>query len=87
MTVDLTKIEEIVNGTLGRLKSVAIAKMIRQMRRIQKKRIQTYPEKIQKVWTVVLCQRGLLQRIKAKATATPEPTESPVIIIEPEEDS
>ena len=55
------KIEEIVNGTLGRLKSFAIAKNDTPNEENTEKRIQTYPEKIQKVWTVVLCQRGLLQ--------------------------
>lgn len=88
MTVDLTKIEEIVNGTLGRLKSVAIAKNDTPNEENTEEADTDISEKNSEGLDSGSVSKGTASKNKSKkATATPEPTESPVIIIEPEEDS
>lgn len=88
MTVDLTKIEEIVNGTLGRLKSVAIAKNDTPNEENTEEADTDISGKNSEGLDSGSVSKGTASKNKSKkATATPEPTESPVIIIEPEEDS
>lgn len=88
MTVDLTKIEEIVNGTLGRLKSVAIAKNDTPNEENTEEADTDISGKNSEDLDSGSVSKGTASKNKSKkATATPEPTESPVIIIEPEEDS
>lgn len=88
MTVDLTKIEEIVNGTLGRLKSVAIAKNDTPNEENTEEADTDISGKNSKGLDSGSVSKGTASKNKSKkATATSEPTESPVIIIEPEEDS
>lgn len=88
MTVDLTKIEEIVNGTLGRLKSVAIAKNDTPNEENTEEADTDISGKNSEGLDSGSVSKGTASKNKSKkATATPEPTESPVIIVEPEEDS
>lgn len=88
MTVDLTKIEEIVNGTLGRLKSVAIAKNDTPNEENTEEADTDISGKNSEGLDSGSVSKGTASKNKSKkVTATPEPTESPVIIIEPEEDS
>ncbi len=88
ITVDLTKIEEIVNGTLGRLKSVAIAKNDTSDKNDTEEENADTSEKSSEGLNSGSVSKGTASKYKSeKATATPEPTESPVIIIDPEEDS
>lgn len=88
ITVDLTKIEEIVNGTLGRLKSVAIAKNDTSDENDTEEENAETSEKSSEGLNSGSVSKGTASKYKSEeATATPEATESPVIIIEPEEDS
>ncbi len=86
--VDLTKIEEIVNGTLGRLKSIAIAKNDTSDEDDTEEENAETSEKSSEGLNSGSVSKGTASKYKSEeATATPEATESPVIIIEPEEDS
>ena len=88
ITVDLTKIEKIVNGTLGRLKTVAIAKNDTPNEENTEEADTDISGKNSEGLDSGSVSKGTVSKNKSKkATATPEPTESPVIIIEPEEDS
>lgn len=88
ITVDLTKIEKIVNGTLGRLKTVAIAKNDTPNEENTEEADTDISGKNSEGLDSGSVSKGTVSKNKSKkATATPEPTEFPVIIIEPEEDS